>query len=135
MDTSGYFQELFEMVNKGMTQDLHTAMILKDSMIRDKVEAYQKPAHMIDEYNRIRYQRSDYEMDEDRRIMSYIKDYQKLSEMVEKEMTIGDIVIADNIFVEYEKGVSIENLAIKYEKTSEEITGILKSMGAALNDD
>ena len=132
MDTSGHFQELCEMVDKGMTQDLHTAMILKDSMIRDKVEAYQKPAHMIDEYNRIRYQRSDYELDEDRRIMSYIKDYQK---MVDKEMTIGDIVIADNIFTEYEKEVSIENLAVKYDKTVEEITGILKSMGADLNDD
>ena len=67
--------------------------------------------------------------------MKEVKAYQKLSEMVEKEMTIGDIVIADNIFVEYEKGVSIENLAIKYEKTVEEITGILKSMGADLNDD
>ena len=55
--------------------------------------------------------------------------------MVDKEMTMGDIMIADNVFVEYEKGVSIENLAVKYGKTVEEITGILKSMGADLNDD
>ena len=61
--------------------------------------------------------------------------YQKLSEMVEKEMSMGDIMIADNIFVEYEKGVSIENLAVKYGNTIEGITGILKSMGADLNDD
>ena len=64
-----------------------------------------------------------------------MKAYQKLSEMVDKEMTMGDIMIADNVFVEYEKGVSIENLAVKYGKTVEEITGILKSMGADLNDD
>ena len=61
--------------------------------------------------------------------------YQKLSEMVEKEMTMGDIMVADNIFVEYEKGVSIENLAVKYGNTVEGIIGILKSMGAVLNDD
>ena len=64
-----------------------------------------------------------------------MKAYQKLSEMVDKEMTMGDIMIADNVFVEYEKGVSIENLAVKYGKTTGEITGILKSMGADLNDD
>ena len=64
-----------------------------------------------------------------------MKAYQKLSEMVDKEMTMGDIMIADNIFVEHDKGVSIENLAVKYGKTVEEITVILKSMGAALNDD
>ena len=67
--------------------------------------------------------------------MSKIYAYQKLSEMVDKEMTMGDIMIADNIFVEYEKEVSIENLAVKYGKTVEEITKILKSMGADLNDD
>ena len=61
--------------------------------------------------------------------------YQKISDMVTKEMTMGDIVIADNIFVEYEKGVSIENLAVKYGNTVEGIIGILKSMGAVLNDD
>ena len=67
--------------------------------------------------------------------MKEVKAYQKLSEMVDKEMSMGDIMVADNIFVEYEKGVSIENLAVKYGKTVEEITGILKSMGADLNDD
>ena len=67
--------------------------------------------------------------------MSKTDAYQKISDMVEKEMTMGDIMIADNIFVEYEKGVSIENLAVKYGKTTGEITGILKSMGADLNDD
>ena len=67
--------------------------------------------------------------------MSKVDAYQKISEMVDKEMSMGDIVIADNVFVEYEKGVSIENLAVKYGKTVEEITGILKSMGADLNDD
>ena len=67
--------------------------------------------------------------------MSKVDAYQKISEMVDKEMTMGDIVIADNVFVEYEKGVSVENLAVKYGKTAGEITGILKSMGADLNDD
>ncbi len=67
--------------------------------------------------------------------MKEVKAYQKLSEMVDKEMSMGDIMVADNIFVEYEKGVSIENLAVKYGNTVEGIIGILKSMGADLNDD
>ena len=67
--------------------------------------------------------------------MKEVKAYQKLSEMVDKEMSMGDIMVADNIFVEYEKGVSIENLAVKYGNTVEGIIGILKSAPIDLNDD
>ena len=57
--------------------------------------------------------------------MSKTDAYQKISDMVEKEMTMGDIMIADNIFVEYEKGVSIENLAVKYGKKLGKLLGFL----------
>ena len=53
----------------------------------------------------------------------------KIKEMVEREMTLGDIVVSDNIYVEHSRGESLKNLATKYGKSVDEIKGILKSLG------
>ena len=59
----------------------------------------------------------------------------KLKEMVEKNMTMGDIVIADNIYVEHSKGVSLQDLATKYGKTVQEVKDLLKSLGVIAKDE
>ena len=62
-------------------------------------------------------------------IMSNIKD------MVEKNMSIGDIVISDNIYYEFGAGVSLQDLATKYGKTVQEVKDILKSLGVIAKDE
>ena len=59
----------------------------------------------------------------------------KIKEMVEKNLTMGDIVIADNIYVEHSKGVSLQDLATKYGKTVQEIKDLLKSLGVIAKDE
>lgn len=61
--------------------------------------------------------------------------YKNLSDMIEKNMTIGDIVIADNLYVEHSKGVSLQDLSTKYGKTVQEVKGILKSLGVIAKDE
>ena len=58
----------------------------------------------------------------------------KLKEMVKKNLTVGDIVIADNIYYEFNNKVPIEDLAVKYQKTTDEIKKILKSLGMVINE-
>ena len=57
-----------------------------------------------------------------------------IKEMVEKNLTIGDIVIADNVFIEFKKNVSLEDLSIKYGKSISEIKDLLKNLGVELNE-
>ena len=66
---------------------------------------------------------------------SNVKAFENLSDMVAKDMTMGDIVIADNIYVENSKGVSLSDLSIKYGKSVDEIKAILKSLGVIANDE
>ena len=63
------------------------------------------------------------------------KAYENLSDMVEKNMSIGDIVIADNLYIEHSKGVSLQDLATKYGKTVQEVKGLLKSLGVIAKDE
>lgn len=50
---------------------------------------------------------------------------ERLTHMVREDMTMGDIVVADNIYAEHKKGVSLEDLAVKYDKSAENIKLIL----------
>ena len=59
----------------------------------------------------------------------------KIKEMVEKELSIGDIVISDNLYYEFNNKVSIEDLSVKYQKTTDEIKAILKSLGVIVKDE
>ena len=63
------------------------------------------------------------------------KAFENLSDMVKKDMAIGDIVIADNLYVEHSKGVSLQDLATKYGKTVQEVKDILKSLGVIAKDE
>ena len=66
---------------------------------------------------------------------SNVKAFENLSDMVKKNMSIGDIVIADNLYVEHSKGVSLQDLATKYGKTVQEVKDILKSLGVIAKDE
>ena len=67
--------------------------------------------------------------------MSNKQAFEKLTEMVDKNLTIGDIVVADNIYVEHSKGVSLQDLATKYGKTVQEVKDLLKSLGVIAKDE
>lgn len=66
---------------------------------------------------------------------SNAKAFENLSDMVKKNMTIGDIVISDNIYMEHSKGVSLQDLATKYGKTVQEVKDLLKSLGVIAKDE
>ena len=61
--------------------------------------------------------------------------YEDIKNMVEKNMSLGDMVVADNICVEHYRGVSLKDLATKYQKTVDEIKGILKNAGVKINEE
>ena len=54
---------------------------------------------------------------------------QRLENMIAKEMTIGDTIVADNIYTEFKKGVSFEDLSIKYQKSIEKVKEIIGIFG------
>ena len=54
---------------------------------------------------------------------------QRLENMIAKEMTVGDVVVADNIYTEFKKGVSIDDLVIKYAKPKEKIQDLIMQFG------
>ena len=54
---------------------------------------------------------------------------QRLENMVAKEMTIGDTIVADNIYTEFKKGVSFEDLSTKYQKSIDKVKEIIGMFG------
>lgn len=61
--------------------------------------------------------------------------YENIKNMVKKDMSIGDMVVADNICVEHYRGCSLKDLATKYQKTIDEIKGILTNAGVKVNEE
>ena len=66
--------------------------------------------------------------------MSNKKAYENIEKLIHDNMSMGDIVILDNIYVEQMRGESIDNLATKYGKTTKEIKELLEKCGVKFND-
>ena len=54
---------------------------------------------------------------------------QRLENMIAKEMTIGDTIVADNVYTEFKKGVSIDDLVIKYGMPRDKIQELIMQFG------
>ena len=59
----------------------------------------------------------------------------RIEKMIAEEMTMGDVIVADNIYTEFKKEVSLSDLAIKYRKSIEDIKNILKYFGEKFDED
>ena len=53
----------------------------------------------------------------------------RIEMMIEQEMELGNIIIADNIFAEYEKGVSFSDLSIKYKMPIKKVKELIRRFG------
>ena len=59
----------------------------------------------------------------------------RIEKMIADEMTMGDVVVADNIYTEFKKGVSLSDLSIKYRKPVEKIKELISYFGEKFDED
>ena len=67
--------------------------------------------------------------------MKEVKAFENIEQMVKDDLSMGDIVIMDNLFVEFHRGCSLEDLAVKYCNTVAGIKGLLQKAGVKFDEE
>ena len=61
-------------------------------------------------------------------------DYEEMKNKTDQNLSIDDLIVADNIAVEFYRGVSLKDLATKYQYSIDKVKAILENAGIKVGE-